>query len=104
MGNSPACTRVLWPSESLKRIHTKPYGNTHLRIQVIVYQQFLILLQNFFLVNEANMKLDEKVKNLVLQELGHSNFNASCSQLGSFSDPISSEKPEHSLHLHILST
>ena len=46
------------------------------------------------------MKLNEKVMNLVLQELVHSELQCLMHQPGSFSEPVSGEKPEHSLHLH----
>ena len=46
------------------------------------------------------MRLDEKVMKLVLQELVHSKLQYLMHQPGSFSEPVSAEKPEHSLHLH----
>lgn len=46
------------------------------------------------------MRLDEKVMKLVLQELVHSKLQCLMHQPGSFSEPVSAEKPEHSLHLH----
>lgn len=67
MGNSPVWLECSDPLKAY-RIHTELHGNTHLRIQQSL---FTSRFWSFFLVNEENMKLDEKVRNRVLQELVH---------------------------------